>query len=242
MGFPPSGMGSPAAVRSMGPAGYAARSGGGSHGNTGAGSYLFAGGGGGGGAGSYGQGQGGGNLDMSDFPALGSAGAGVNQGQSEAATRPHSIRMGKGTHASHLLLRAASSLASTLNNAASRGGAASSGQGSGFTSDDFPALGAPSAAGGMTGGPQHFANGSQAQSAATAAAAAAAAEQASAAAALQHQASQREAHRLGMLSNVNGSPQAANRGTGQGQPPALNAARGGFGEMERVSRQGIGMN
>lgn len=85
------------------------------------------------------------------------------------------------------------------------------------------------------GGPQqHFGNGSQASAAAAAAQAAQQAEQASAAAALQHQASQREAHRLGLLANVNGSPQAANRGA-QGQQPALNAARGGFGEMERVS-------
>ncbi|PWN19684.1 hypothetical protein BCV69DRAFT_283790 [Microstroma glucosiphilum] len=120
----------------------------------------------------------------------------------------------------------ASNLASSLGGVGSRAGANVSAGGSAaqaggsFSNDDFPALGAAT---------QQNANGGVAQ-------AAAAAEQASAAAALQHQASQREAHRMGLLSGVNGSPQTPNRAAGsQGQPQALNAARGGFGDMDRVS-------
>ncbi|CAO1623523.1 unnamed protein product [Sympodiomycopsis kandeliae] len=87
-----------------------------------------------------------------------------------------------------------------------------------FNNDDFPALNAP------TQPPMFAANGAPGpgSAAVAAAVAAAAAEQASAVAALQHQASQREAHRLGIL---NGSPQASNR--------VLSAARGGFGDLER---------
>lgn len=129
-------------------------------------------------------------------------------------------------------------LAASLGGAASRAAAAAgtavnaAAVNNGFSSDDFPALGAGAV--GVGPAPHQFANGSSAQAVAVAAAAAAAAEQASAAAALQHQASQREAHRIGMLSSVNGSPHAADRGLHPNQ--GLNAARAGFGELDRVSR------
>lgn len=222
-GFPPGGLPSPAAGRTMGPggaglggAGYASRS----AGSTGAAGNNFVFGNAGGGYGQSSSHQGGGNIDLADFPALGS-GVGVNQ-------TPGPLTSSLGGAASRAAVAAA-----VASSAAA--GARIAGNGSGFNTDDFPALGAPSVPG--NNGPQSFSNGSQAQVAAAAAAAAAAAEQASAAAALQHQASQREVHRLGLLvNNVNGSPQVSNRGA-QGQAGALNAACGGFGEMDRVSLQ-----
>ena len=104
-----------------------------------------------------------------------------------------------------------------------RPAAGAGGQNGDLSNDEFPALGVQAAGGYPNGSPL-----------AAAAAAATAAEQASAAAALQHQASQREVHRLGMLANVNGSPQAGERRT-SGQSQSLNAARGGFGDIDRVS-------
>lgn len=125
------------------------------------------------------------------------------------------------------LLLTASNLASVLGTAASRAAAAGASVAQGFSNDDFPALGGQSS----VAQSQAYANGTPAQAALVAATAAAAAEQASAAAALQHQASQREQHRQGLLNNVNGSgsPQASHRGLQSG----LNAARGGFGDVDR---------
>ncbi|PWN52448.1 hypothetical protein IE53DRAFT_326639 [Violaceomyces palustris] len=177
------------------------------------------------------QGQGG-QLDLSDFPALGSGqqqgsgGApGLGVGASQGSGLPSAV--GNSSSSNPLLSSYASQAGtgSALSGmAALRGGGAPPGS---FSQDDFPALNQGAAnAQSMTGGSaapgargdpgsETFINGSGT------------AEQASAAAALQHQHQQREQHRQSLLGSVAG-PRTDQQGSG-----SLSAARGGFGEPER---------